>query len=81
LTFQVVGWADVFTSKDYSDLILESLTHCRKEKGIYLFGYLIMGNNVHLNVQQKDAKPLDWVCDFKKFTSNKSLKFTLENSH
>lgn len=25
LTFQVVGWADVFVRKDYRDLILENL--------------------------------------------------------
>jgi REP element-mobilizing transposase RayT len=79
LTFQVVGWADVFSRKDYRDFILENLTYCRKEKGLYLFGYVIMTNHVHLVVQQKDGKLSEWVRDFKKFTSKKLLKMVLEN--
>jgi len=31
LTFQVVGWADVFVRKVYRDFILENLTYCRNE--------------------------------------------------
>ncbi|MDP2041692.1 MAG: transposase [Algoriphagus sp.] len=79
LTFQVVGWADVFTRKNYRDFILENLTYSRKKKGLYLYGYVIMSNHVHLVVQQKDGKLSDWVRDFKKFTSKKLLKLILEN--
>jgi len=88
LTFQVVGWADVFTRKPYRDLILENLTYCRNEKGLYLFGYVLMTNHLHLVVQQKDGKLSGWVRarlndivgqDFKKFTSKKLLKIILEN--
>ena len=79
LTFQVVGWADVFTRKVYRDLILENLSVCRLEKGLYLYGYVIMSNHIHLVVQQKEGKLSDWVRDFKKFTSKKLLKLVLEN--
>ncbi|MCH7399865.1 transposase [Belliella sp. DSM 107340] len=79
LTFQVVGWADVFTRKRYRDFILENLTYCRKSKGLYLFGYVIMSNHIHLLVQQKDGRLSDWVRDFKKFTSKKLIKMILEN--
>ncbi|MCF1751930.1 REP-associated tyrosine transposase [Mariniradius sediminis] len=81
LTFQVVGWADVFTRKVYRDLILENLSYCRLEKGLYLYGYVIMSNHVHLVVQQKDGKLSDWVRDFKKFTSKKLLATIMENPH
>lgn len=81
LTFQVVGWADVFTRKIYRDLILENLSYCRVEKGLYLYGYVIMSNHIHLVVQQKDGELSDWVRDFKKFTSKKLLKMILENPH
>lgn len=79
LTFQVVGWADVFSRKVYRDVILENLTYCRQEKGLYLFGYVIMSNHMHLLVQQKDGKLSGWVRDFKKFTSKTLLKMVLEN--
>ncbi|PZX55925.1 transposase IS200 family protein [Algoriphagus ratkowskyi] len=74
LTFQVVGWADVFSRQVYQDLVLTNLTYCRKEKGLYLFGYVVMTNHIHLVVQQKDGKLSDWVRDFKKYTSKKLLK-------
>jgi REP element-mobilizing transposase RayT len=79
LTFQVVGWADVFSRQAYRDCILENLTYCRKEKGLYLCGYVIITNHIHLVVQQKDGKLSDWVRDFKKYTSKKLLKMILEN--
>ncbi|MFN3760165.1 MAG: transposase [Algoriphagus aquaeductus] len=79
LTFQVVGWADAFTRKIYRDFILENLTYSRKEKGLYLYGFVIMSNHIHLVAQQKDGKLSDWVRDFKKFTSKKLLKLILEN--
>lgn len=79
LTFQVVGWADVFTRKTYRDFILENLTFSRNEKGLYLYGYVIMSNHIHLVVQQKDGKLSDWVRDFKKFTSKKMLQLILGN--
>jgi len=56
LTFQAVDWTDVFSRKVSRDFILENLTYCRKEKGLYLFGYVIMANRIHLVVQQKDGK-------------------------
>lgn len=79
LTFQVVGWADVFSRKVYRDFILENLTSSRNEKGLYLYGYVIMSNHIHLVVQQKDGKLSEWVRDFKKFTSKKLLNLILEN--
>ena len=41
LTFTVVGWVDVFTRKDYKDILIESLKYCIDEKGLLLFAYLI----------------------------------------
>ncbi len=74
-----MGWADVFSRKPYRDFILENLIYCRNEKGLYLFGYVIMTNHLQLVVQQKNGKLSGWVRDFKKFTSKKLLKMILEN--
>ena len=32
ITFAVVGWIDVFTRKQYRDIVLDSLGYCQKEK-------------------------------------------------
>lgn len=74
LTFQVVGWADVFSRKDYRDIIIESLDYCRKQKGLEVFAYVIMTNHVHLICRSKNEKLSSIVRDFKKFTSKKIMQ-------
>ena len=32
ITFAVVEWVDVFTRKEYRDILLDSIRHCQKEK-------------------------------------------------
>jgi hypothetical protein len=32
ITFAVVQWIDVFTRKEYRDVLLDSIRHCQKEK-------------------------------------------------
>jgi len=31
ISFSTVGWIDVFTRKDYKDILIESLSYCQKE--------------------------------------------------
>ena len=32
VSFAVVGWVDVFTRKEYRDIIIESLQHCQENR-------------------------------------------------
>ena len=41
ITFAVVEWVDVFTRKEYRDMVLESIRHCQQEKGFSAKGYLL----------------------------------------
>ncbi len=79
MTFQVVGWLDVFTRSDYRDHIIESFKYCREEKGMLLYAYVIMTNHIHVIMQSKSGSLSDLVRDFKKFTSKKPLEVILEN--
>jgi len=53
LTFQLVGWADVFSRQLYRDMILESFEYSRKTKGLELFAYVTMTNPVHAIMRSK----------------------------
>ena len=74
LTFQVVGWADVFSRKIYRDILLESLKYCRESKGMLLYAYVIMTNHMHAIMQSGNGDLSELVRDFKKFTSKRILK-------
>jgi REP element-mobilizing transposase RayT len=73
LTFQIVGWVDIFTRKIYKDIVIESLLYCQQQKGLLLYAYVIMSNHIHLLVQSKIGNLSGFVRDFKNFTSRKIM--------
>ena len=74
ITCTVVDWVDIFTRKVYKDIVISSLDYCIKEKGMMLYGYVIMSNHLHLIVQSKKGKLWDLIRDFKKFTRKNMLE-------
>ena len=70
ITFATEGWVDVFTRKDYRDIVLESLRFCQMEKGLVIYAWCLMSNHMHLIVGVNgDGKIQDVIRDFKKYTS------------
>ncbi len=78
LTFTVTDWVDIFSRKIYRDVVLDSFKYCQKEKGLILFGYVIMSNHIHLIAQSKDGQLSDLIRDMKKFIARKIL-LTIQN--
>jgi REP element-mobilizing transposase RayT len=75
VTFATVNWVDVFTRRDYKDIVVESLRFCQKEKGLLLFAWVIMSNHVHLIAQAAEGTGLqDIIRDLKKYTSKQIIK-------
>jgi putative transposase len=79
ITFAVVEWVDVFTRKDYRDIVLESIKYCQTEKGLLLHCWCIMSNHLHLIASAKNLDLSDVLRDFKKFTS-KQIMAAIENN-
>ncbi|MFN8294545.1 MAG: transposase [Chitinophagales bacterium] len=79
MTFAVVEWVDVFTRKVYCDIILDSLWHCQQERGLYIHGWCLMSNHLHLVVSAKNEDTSDILRDFKKFTSKQIIKAISES--
>lgn len=81
ITFSTVQWIDVFSRKDYADIVVESLKYCRLNKGLNIHAWCIMSNHVHLIISATAPNRLsDVLRDFKKFTSASILKAISENS-
>ena len=74
LTLQVIDWIDIFTRKNYCDIIIESLDYCRKNKGLEIWAYVIMSNHLHLIVSAKDENLSAVLRDFKRHTARKILQ-------
>ena len=74
ITATVVDWIDVFTRKRYCDIVLDCFQFCIKNKGMILYGYVIISNHIHMIIQSEKGKLSDLVRDFKKFTATAVLK-------
>lgn len=81
ITTTVVDWIDVFTRPIYKQIVLDSLTHCQKEKGLDVYAWVLMSNHLHMVVGVRDDKHTisDILRDFKKFTSKKIIACIEEN--
>lgn len=70
ITFAVIHWVDVFTRREYKDLLLESLQYCQREKGLEIYAWCLMRNHIHLALgTQGHHKLSDIVRDLKKYSS------------
>jgi REP element-mobilizing transposase RayT len=70
ISIATVEWVDVFTRKEYVEIVLESLKHCQKEKGLIIYAWCIMTNHVHLIISAMEGLVLSGIVrDFKKLTS------------
>ncbi|WP_276505015.1 REP-associated tyrosine transposase [Terrimonas pollutisoli] len=81
ITFAVVEWVDVFTKKEYRDIVLESIRHCQNERGLLLHAWCIMSNHLHLVASAKNNDLSDILRDFKKFTSKQITTAIESNQH
>jgi len=73
ITATVVDWVDIFTRKNYRDIVIECLDYCIKNKSMILYGYVIMSNHIHMIVQSENGELSDLLRDFKKFTATKII--------
>ena len=61
ITATVIDWVDVFSRKKYRDIVIDSLNFCIHNKGMILYGFVIMSNHIHLIVQSNDGKLSDLI--------------------
>ena len=78
--FATVYWLDVFTRQIYFNILEESMSYCRKEKGMELYAYCFMPSHVHLIFRSAKEDSSGLLCDFKKYTAKNVIKAIEENS-
>jgi len=77
-----VNWIDVFTRRAYKDILIESMEHCCKNKGLIVYTYVIMSNHIHLLIGKDVDFDNDFssiMRDFKKYTAMQIIKAINEN--
>jgi putative transposase len=79
VSFAVVYWIDVFIRNEYREIILESLRHCIKEKGLEVYAWCMMTNHMHLIIGTQGNNMENILRDFKSYTS-RNLKIAIREN-
>ena len=64
-------WIDLFVRPEYNEILLTSLKHCQKEKGLEVYAWCIMSSHMHLIIGTTGNPMQDILRDFKSYTSRK----------
>lgn len=78
ISISVVQWADVFTRREYCEIICNSLAYCQKEKDLTLYAWCIMTNHMHLICSSPTLA--NTIRDFKKYTAKELFKAIQQNT-
>ena len=73
ITCTVHQWVDVFTRKEYVEILLDSLRFCQRQKGLKIYAWVIMTNHIHLIVSS-EGELSNIIRDFKKYTATQIFK-------
>ena len=71
VSFATVHWIDLFTRATYSNILVDSIKHCQKAKGLEVWAWCIMSSHGHMIIGSQDAPMQDILRDLKSFTSRK----------
>ena len=80
VTPTLVGWVDLFTKKQYIDIILDSLRFCQKEKGLVIHAWVVMSSHLHLIISSNKNNLSDIMRDFKTYTSKQLIQELLHGN-
>lgn len=75
-TSTIVQWIDLFTRRELQEVVIESLKHCQREKGLTIFAWSLMPSHLHMlsTAESKKISIPDIMRDFKKYTSKALVK-------
>jgi REP element-mobilizing transposase RayT len=80
VTFTVQQWINIFSRKEYVEIIIESIKFCQVNKGLLVHGWVIMTNHMHAIISCRGENKLsDIIRDFKKYTSRQIIEKIEEN--
>ena len=75
ITSTVVGWIDVFTRPNHKMLVVQSLRHCIKNKGLSIYAWCLMSSHLHMICRAENGFNLSNILrDFKTNTSKKIIE-------
>jgi len=75
ITITTIEWIDIFTKREYFDVLINCLKFCQESLGLFLYEYVIMTNHIHLiGAVKKGFELSKIISSFKSFSSKEIIK-------
>ncbi|MFC1651966.1 transposase [Patescibacteria group bacterium] len=78
LTFTTIDWIDIFTTRKYFEILIDSLKFCQK-KGLKIHGYVLMRNHLHLLVSSIKKSLPSLIQSFKRHTTREIKRVLIKD--
>lgn len=75
----VVDWLPIFSNREVTDIILDSLRYLQEEKKAKLYAYVIMENHLHCVVQSDELTKV--IQSFKSYTARAIIDYFTERKN
>ena len=79
VSFSVVDWIDVFTRREYQEILIDSIEFCQKNKNLKIYCYCIMPSHVHFISYSENGELSNILRDLKSYTAKQIIKSIEEN--
>ena len=79
VSFAVINWIDLFIRDIYRSIMLDSWKYCMREKGLEIYGWVIMTSHVHLIISSHGDRLENIMRDMKRHTSVELKRAIKEN--
>ncbi|HET6245655.1 MAG: transposase [Bacteroidetes bacterium] len=79
VSFSVVGWLDVFTRREYQDILTDIISYCQLNKNLKIYCYCIMPSHVHFISYSENKELSDILRDLKAYTAKQLINAIKEN--
>ena len=74
VTATIIDWIDLFTRKDYVEIVLDSLKYCQNKKDLIIHAWCLMPSHLLAIISRGGIHELaDIMRDFKRFTSKEII--------
>src|SRR5690606_14837944 len=81
ITLTVMGWIDLFTRKEYCEILLDNLEFCQNEMSLELFEIVIMPSHLHMIARHQEGKLDKLMGSFKSVTAKAIIKEIQETQY
>lgn len=73
VTLTVIDWVDLFTRRDYREIIASALNYLVDNKKVRIIGYVIMSNHIHVLLYSFELPLFSLIKSFKRHTHHEFL--------